>query len=167
MVLLSPPLLLIVPDGLQARVPANLIWTQQRVTAACQLKIPPCFIIFSPRRFKTYDTGFFSFYGCQIKVMSDLSHKIQPIHIVVIFSTVHFLYTVTEQMEKYESDHKHCLPWSGLSFPFFTKTDASCASRFCIQMDLNHQDPRHTYSLHTSTVSNTQIIHLVKLAELE
>ncbi len=52
--------------------------------------------------------------------MPALSHKIQPIRTVVLFSTVQFLYTVIEQMEKYESEHKHCLPWSGLSIAFFT-----------------------------------------------
>lgn len=70
-----------------------------------------------------YNKDFFGFYveqNWRVKATPDLNPKIQPMHTVVLFSTMLFFYIIIEQMEKYESEHKHCMPWSGLSFPFFT-----------------------------------------------
>lgn len=73
-----------------------------------------------------------------MEATADLNREIRPIHMTAQFDTVYFLYVVTEQMEKCESEHEDGLARSYLSLPR-SETDAACCSHVSIHSDLNHQ----------------------------
>lgn len=115
LVLLSPPLLLVLPDGLQAWVSANLIWTSmRRVIKQCQRPVPSHLITvslwhcLSPRP---------NFSGICVWAPLTNIHEFKPWNSSHTFCDCWFHQCgfnvlLAKQTEKYESRHIH---WPGLA----------------------------------------------------
>lgn len=118
LVVLSPPLLLVFPDGLQARVPTDLIWTQKRITM-CQLTKLLYFCL--KDEFLTNYHGFFNFnvqQNQQITAAPDLKQKVHATVLQYFHKQCCFYSVLWSRWKSMSQNTSTACP--GVASPFFS-----------------------------------------------